>query len=161
MGKGEIPSREALEKHASVIKEINPSAVAAMLRVLQASNEIQRAIIGVLERQYQISEGKLHVMIILHQEENGIAPSALADKVGVTRATISVMLRRMIRDGLAYTFSNAGDARAKKICLTETGRRFMNDILPGHYLRITKLMGKLSASEQEELIRLLKKIADG
>lgn len=37
----------------------------------------------------------------------------------------------------------------------------MNDILPEHYLRITKLMGKLSVSEQEELIRLLKKIADG
>lgn len=66
MGRGELPSREALEKHASVIKEINPSAVAAMLRVLQASNEIQRAIIDVLEKQHQISEGKLHVMIILH-----------------------------------------------------------------------------------------------
>lgn len=37
----------------------------------------------------------------------------------------------------------------------------MNDILPEHYLRITKLMGNLSEKEQEDLIFLLKKIANG
>lgn len=161
MGKGAIPSRITLEKHANAIPEINPSSVIAMLQVLQASAEIQHAVIEVLEKEYQLSEGKLHVMIILHQEENGIAPSELADKVGVTRATISVMLRRMTRDGLVYSYSNARDARAKKVCLTVEGRNFMNEILPGHYLRITKLMGRLSEEEQEELIFLLKKLTRG
>lgn len=158
MKKGAIPSRETLEKHAQVIPEIEPSSVLAMLQVLQVSAEIQHAIIEVLEKEHQLSEGKLHVMIILHQEVDGIAPSELAEKVGVTRATVSVMLRRMIRDGLAYSFSDAVDGRAKKICLTVKGRQFMNEVLPAHYLRITKLMGKLSEQEQEDLISLLKKI---
>ena len=34
-------------------------------------------------------------MIILHQQPDGMAPSKLAARAGVTRATISVMLRRM------------------------------------------------------------------
>lgn len=161
MGKGAIPSRTILEKYANVIPEINPSSVIAMLQVLQVSAEIQHVIIDVLEKEHQLSKGKLHVMIILHQEENGIAPSELADKVGVTRATISVMLRRMTRDGLVYSLLNEQDARAKKICLTEKGRHFMNEILPGHYLRITKLMGNLSEKEQEDLIFLLEKIMRG
>ncbi len=154
-----IPSKDLLERHAKLIPEINPSAVIAMLEVLQAADEIQHAIIDVLEKKYQLSKGKLHVMIILHQEqETGITPSNLAEKVGVTRATISAMLRRMTRDGLTYSFSDEEDGRGKKVCLTEKGWNFMNEISPGHYLRITNLMGKLSEAEQEKLIELLKKI---
>ena len=154
-----IPSKEVLEKHAQIMPEFNPSAVIAMLEVLQAADEIQHAVIDVLEKNYQLSKGKLHVMIILHQsQEEGITPSSLAEKVGVTRATISAMLRRMKRDGLTYSFSDIEDGRGKKVCLTEKGWNFMNEILPGHYLRITKLMGKLSEAERENLIELLKKI---
>lgn len=39
------------------------------------------------------------------------------------------------------------------------GKTLMDDILPAHYLRISKLMGKLEAEEQRELIKLLRKIA--
>lgn len=160
MKRGVIPSRAELERHAQTVPQINPSSVIAMLQVLQVSAEIQHAVIDVLERDYQLSGGKLQVMIRLHQAEAGMAPSELAEQVGVTRATISVMLRRMTRDGLVQSFSNAEDARAKKICLTQKGRQFMDDVLPGHYLRITRLMGKLSEREQEHLIALLRKIAD-
>lgn len=156
--RGRIPSREILEKHAQKIKEISPSEVIAMLQVLQASETIQRQILDVLEREYQLSEGKLQVMIHLHQNESGLFPSELAELAGVSRATISVMLRRMKRDALIYDVPDESDGRAKRISLTEEGRKFMDDILPEHYLRITKLMGKLSKTEQETLITLLHKI---
>ncbi|MEN6411389.1 MAG: MarR family transcriptional regulator [Veillonellales bacterium] len=156
---GTLPSREMLEREAKIIPEINPSSVMVMLRVLQTSSEIQHSIFDVLERNYQLSEGKLHVMILLHQAVDGMAPSQLAESAGVTRATISAMLHRMMRDGLTYSFSDANDGRGKKIYLTKKGRSFMDEVLPGHYLRITKLMGRLSEKEQEELIDLLKRIA--
>lgn len=153
-----IPTLAELEHHAKVMPEINPSAVVAMLGVMQASAEIQHAILDVLEEEHQLSEGKLCVMIILHQQQEGVAPSFLAEKAGVTRATISAMLRRMQRDGLVVSVSDADDGRSKKVCLTGVGRQLMEAILPAHYLRITKLMGKLSGQEQQELIRLLRKI---
>lgn len=152
------PTRETLEQHAKLIPEINPSSVIAMLRVLEASSAIQHAVIDVLEREYQLSEGKLCVMIILHQTNAGVAPSKLAELAGVTRATISAMIQRMTRDGLVDSLSDATDGRAKKVCLTPKGRSFMDEVLPEHYLRITKLMGRLSEEEQKELIILLKKI---
>lgn len=156
--RGKIPSRAVLEKHACQIKEINPSEVIAMLQVLQASAAIQHQILDVLEQRYQLSEGKLQVMIILHNNAEGMYPSDLAEFAGVSRATISVMLRRMQRDQLVYSMPDKDDKRAKRIRLTEAGRKFMNDILPEHYLRITKLIGKLSNAEQETLITLLNKI---
>lgn len=152
------PTRETLEQHAKLIPEINPSSVIAMLRVLEASSAIQHAVIDVLEREYQLSEGKLCVMIILHQTNDGVAPSKLAELAGVTRATISAMIHRMTRDGLVDSLSDATDGRAKQVCLTLKGRSFMDEVLPEHYLRITKLMGRLSEKEQKELIILLKKI---
>lgn len=153
-----IPSMEDLENHAKVIPEINPPAVILMLEVMQASTQIQHAIFDVLEEKYQISEGKLRVMIILHQQSEGIAPSVLAQKANVTRATISVMLKRMQRDGFVLLTTSATDARSKLVCLTKKGRELVNEILPQHYLRITKLMHNLSVEEQHQLIKLLQKI---
>ena len=150
-----------LEQHAQHIPEIDPSAVMAMLDVIQASAEIQHAIFDILEQEYQLSEGKLCAMIILHQQPDGMAPSKLAARAGVTRATISVMLRRMERDGLVRLAEDAEDARSKRVSLTSAGSRLMDEILPAHYLSISKLMGRLDKNEQAELSRLLKKVTAG
>ncbi|WP_286034391.1 MarR family winged helix-turn-helix transcriptional regulator [Megamonas hypermegale] len=159
MTKKIIPTMEELEQHAKKIPEINPSSVLAMLIVKQVADDIQHEIFDILQEKYQLSEGKLHVMIILYQQKNLITPSFLAKKAGVTKATISIMLKRMQRDGLINLISSNEDGRVKKICFTEKGKTLMDDILPAHYLRISKLMGKLEAEEQRELIKLLRKIA--
>ena len=118
-----IPAWEELERHKRIIPEINPAAVIAMLGIKMVGEEIQQSILDVLQKEYNLSEGKFCALVVLHQHsETGIAPSDLAEKVGVTRATIS-------------------------------------KILPPHYLRVTRLMEKLSEPEQKELIYLLKKLA--
>jgi DNA-binding MarR family transcriptional regulator len=160
MGKRELPSRETLEKAAKQVPEIDVPSVETLLQFLQASDEIHHSILDVLEKEYQLSEGKMMVMMILQQTSEGLTPSTIAAKANVTRATISVMLQRLIRDGLAYSFSNAEDGRGKYVAITEKGRAFLDEILPGHYLRTSQLMGKLTEQEQHILIRLLQKIVE-
>ncbi len=155
-----IPTWEELEAHAKAVPEIDPAAVIAMLEILQAAEEIKKSILDVLRDEHHLSEGKFCVLIVLHQHPEGIAPSFLADRVGVTRATVSAMLQRMERDGLARIASDAKDGRGKQVALTSKGQAFMDEILPKHYQRITKLMGKLTAEEHKELIRLLKKLSE-
>ena len=75
-----FPTREGLERHAQIIPEIEPSAVLAMLRISQAAEIIRSSINDVLTKQYHLSQGKLRVMIVLHQNPEGIAPSKLAEK---------------------------------------------------------------------------------
>ena len=154
-----IPSWEELEAHKKTVPEINPAAVIAMLEIKQASDEVQASILDVLQKEYHLSEGKFCLLIVLHQNPQGIAPSEIAAKIGVSKATISNMLMRMERDGMIVTKPSPDDARAKSVCLTEKGRAFMNEILPPHYLRVTKLMERLSEAEQKELIHLLKKMS--
>lgn len=70
-------------------------------------------------------------MIVLHQSPEGIAPSQLAEKTGVTRATITTMVKRMVRDGLTTVVIDQEDKRGKKVSLTAQGRQFMDQVLPG------------------------------
>ncbi len=153
-----IPTLDELQKHAEIMPQINPSAVLLMLEVMQASAQIQHYIFDILADKYQISEGKLRVMIILHQQKKGIAPSYLAEKAKVTRATISAMLHRMERDGIVSLTPSPTDARRKYVNLTDKGYELIGTVLPKHYLRITNLMHNLTSSEQEQLIYLLRKI---
>lgn len=128
------------------------------MQFLQASMEIKHYIFEVLEKRYNISEGKLTVMIILYQSPDGVTPSKLAEVACVTRATISAMIQRMIRDGFAYTLSDSADGRGKIVALTEKGRGYLSRILPEHFRRIARLMSSLTEAERNELIWLLKKI---
>ena len=155
-----IPSFAELERHKELVPEINPAAVIAMLRIKTVSEEIQDSILDVLQQTYHLSEGKFCALIVLHQRgEKGMAPSELAEKVGVTRATISNMLQRMERDGLVDIRPAEQDGRGKIVKLTQAGCDFMEGILPDHYLRVSKLMEKLTEAEQKELIMLLEKLS--
>ncbi len=154
-----MPSRGELERHARLVPEIHPNEVLAMLTILQTAGTIQSRIMDVIQREYRLSEGKLCVLIQLHQSPEGAAPSTLAERAGITRASVSVMLRNLQQDGLVTLEAEAEDRRTKCVRLTDKGRVFMEKVLPEHYLRITKLMGRLTAEEQEALIRLLEKLA--
>lgn len=155
-----FPSREELAAHARTVPEIHPDDVITMLTVMKVAEEIKARTDEVLERKYHMSQGKLCVMIILHQHEEGIAPSQLARMAGVTKATISVMLGRMERDGQVKKSVDQEDGRARLVYLTEKGRKEMDEILPDHYVRISRLIGKLDESEKKELVHLLHKIVD-
>lgn len=158
MAKVVIPPREELERFARRNPLIHPSEVLAMLRVMRAGQDIQDIVLGGIVQGRGISGGKFGVLIILYQKNTALAPSELAKIAGVTRATISMMLSRMKRDGLITEEADAQDGRQKHIRLTEAGLSLMEEILPAHYQRVSALMGRLTESEQEELIRLLGKL---
>ena len=159
MPRESMPTLRELEEHKKIVPEIDPASVVAMLEIRQAGEQVAEQILDVLQRDYHLSEGKFCVLIVLHQHPEGIAPSQLAARVGVARATISTMLQRLEKSGDVVIEEDAEDRRGKRVRLTAKGRAFMAEVLPPHYLRVTKLMEKLTQEEQEELIRLLRKLA--
>ena len=91
-----------------------------------------------------------------------IEPSAVLAMLRISQAAEiirSTMVKRMVRDGLTTVVIDQEDKRGKKVSLTAQGRQFMDQVLPGHYLRISTLMNRLSEDEQAELIRLLTKLS--
>lgn len=160
MAKVVIPPRAELEKYARDNPLIHPAEVLAMLQVMRAGQDIQDTVLDGIVRSRGISSGKFGVLIILYQKNTALAPSELAKIAGVTRATISMMLSRMKRDGLVTESAAEADGRQKRIRLTDAGRALMAELFPRHYQRVSQIMGRLTEAEQEELIRLLEKLAD-
>lgn len=154
-----IPSRESLKQFVRRFPEkVDVTAVEVQIYLAWAGDGVQQKIFQKLSEQYGLSEGRLVVMITLYQHPEGITPSELADCSGVTRATISAMVSRMTRDGLAMLSAKEGDGRRKKVTLTEKGRAFLEKAMPQHYKRAEALTANLTTEEREELIRLLRKL---
>lgn len=153
-----IPTKEMLQDFATLFPEINVAAVEVLILFMRTADTVQHKIFDVLKEKHELSEGKLVVMIILYQTDTPLAPSALAAKVGVTRATISAMLRRMVRDNLVSLVDDAVDKRSKLIQLTDKGKALMDAVLPGHFLRTAQLIKDFTEEEQILLVKLLKKL---
>ena len=62
-----MPTRDELERHRKLIPEIDPSAVIAMLRIMRTGQQIQHAVLDVLQQEYGMSEGKFCAMVVMHQ----------------------------------------------------------------------------------------------
>ena len=88
-----------------------------------------------------------------------IVETDYADRLHISRTPLREALRKLERDGLVDIRPAAQDGRAKVVRLTEAGCGFMEEILPPHYLRVSKLMEKLTETEQKDLILLLKKLS--
>ncbi len=155
-----IPTIEELQKQASILPGIHPMEVVTMLRIMKAADHVRNDISDPVKKKYDVSEGKLRVLIVLRNAEEGIIPSLLAAKVGVSKATISNMIVRMERDQLVYTMPDKEDKRGKKVVLTEKGKDLLALVLPELYLHISKLIGRLTEEEQKELVRLLAKMVE-
>ena len=155
-----IPTIEELEQQASILPGIHPMEVVTMLRIMQASDHVRDDISEPMRKKYAVSEGKLRVLIVLRNAEEGVIPSLLAAKVGVSKATISNMIVRMERDHLVYTMPDKEDKRGKKVVLTEKGKELLARVLPELYLHISRLIGRLSVEEQKVLASLLAKMVE-
>lgn len=153
-----IPTTASLRRMAEKIPQLDVSSVEVLLFFRQTAEFVQKQIFDPLEAQYNLSEGKLVVLILLFQSQEPLAPSALAAKAGVTRATISVMLRRMVRDNLVELAGSAADGRSKMVSLTSQGRSFVAEVLPQHYLRTSAMLQDFSLEEKATLLKLLRKL---
>ncbi len=158
MKRESLPTWQELELHARMVPEIHPVAVVTMLELRQAGEEIQKKIMDVLQKEHHLSEGKFCALVVLHQNPSGLAPSQVAERVGVARASVTGMLRQMERDGWIRLDSDSSDGRGKIVCLTESGKSFIEEVLPPHYLRVTQLMKNLTEDEQHQLIYLIHKL---
>lgn len=70
------------------------------------------------------------VVLAAIAEEEGRSQSELVKATGVDRSTLADMIARMERKGLVTRMKSAGDARAKAVSLTETGRKKLEEALP-------------------------------
>ncbi|SEI42228.1 DNA-binding transcriptional regulator, MarR family [Achromobacter sp. NFACC18-2] len=106
-----------------------------------------------------LSEGRFVLLFLLDAAPDGLAPNALAERAGITRATVTGLLDGLEREALIERHADANDRRALCIRLTRKGKRIAKQVFEQHGRWIAGLYGNLSKPERKQLAALLEKIA--
>lgn len=151
------------QKHRALLQEAERRAVAetgnmrACFELLALTGAIDRDCAARLAP-HRLSEGKFVILFLLNDQAQGLSPHELADRAGVTRATVTGLLDGLERDGFVERRSGLNDRRKIAVVLTETGRKTAGNLLGEHSAWIASLFAGFSAEEQQTFHRLLQRI---
>jgi DNA-binding MarR family transcriptional regulator len=156
-----LPDRPTIQHMADRYPELDIPSVEACLAFLDTTAAVYAGLEGYFGR-HGLSMGKFTLLMQLFQaDERGLSPSEFAERIGVTRATITSLLDGLERDELVKRQPHPVDRRMLRIHLTEKGQNLMNAILPDHFCRTKGLMENLSDREKIAFIKLLAKLRAG
>lgn len=82
----------------------------------------------------------------------------ISQKVLKSGSNMTMVIDNLERDGFVRRERDAQDRRVIRVHLTESGWRKLEDVLPGHIAALVEEFSVLSASEQETLGTLCKKL---
>ncbi|MGA2016747.1 MAG: MarR family transcriptional regulator [Opitutaceae bacterium] len=158
----DLPRYECLLEAARSFPDLDPSACEAFLHLLRAGDEAYRQSEDFFNV-HSISPGRFTVLMLLSEDLGGGSlpqtPAELAEKAGVTRATITGLVDTLERDGLVTREHDSDDRRMMRVHMTQKGHATLREVLPLHFKRMAALMAPLSEHERKTLVRLLNKIA--
>jgi DNA-binding MarR family transcriptional regulator len=87
-----------------------------------------------------------------------LSPAEIAERTGVTRATVTGLIDTLERAELVARSPHSGDRRMTSVILTPHGEKLLERILPAHFRLMTWLMSGLDEAERKTFVQLLTKV---
>lgn len=128
------------------------------------------AIVGRLGRLHLVAERAVERVFVDHGLQRGefdvlaalrrsgepfeLNPSVLADTLMLSRAGMTGRLDRLESAGLVRRIADAGDRRAVRVALTESGRALVDRVVAAHTANETRLLSVLSGQDRDHLDRI-------
>lgn len=157
----DLPTVEMLEKFAARYPIADVTAVSSFLHLLRVATDLSIALDACLS-EHGLLQGRWWVLILLMREDNKTStPSLLAEKAGVSRATMTGLLDGLERDGLVKRVFDDEDRRRLSIVLTDAGQAKLDDVMPDYYARLRVCMAGVDETSRQALEATLMKISAG
>ena len=135
---------------ASATVGLSKHSVAAWLRLARVYHKVDRASAEHLSA-YGLSVGQFDVLAQVGARE-GITQKELAEKLLVTKSNVCQILGRMEERGLV---SRRQEGRAKRLFLTEEGRRLFDEVVPSQEELIDRLLSSVPSEDHYLLSKTL------
>lgn len=157
----DLPDALTLGKFAERYGAVDVDAVLHFLSLLRIGTDLSEALDGFLAT-HGLLQGRWWVLILLMREDDLTStPSQLAEKSGVSRATMTRLLDGLARDGLVERLDDSSDRRKYTIRLTPAGQAKLDEVMPDYYPRVKRMMHALSAGQREQLLQNLLLLKEG
>jgi MarR family transcriptional regulator, 2-MHQ and catechol-resistance regulon repressor len=105
---------------------------------------------GLTSSQFGVLEALLHL--------GPLCQGDLAAKLLRTGASTTSVVEGLERRGLLVRQRTEEDKRFVRVALTGKGRRLIDGLFPAHAEKVARVLGALTADEQEQLRRLCRKL---
>lgn len=154
----ELPTSKSLEKFVKRYPDADINAISDFVNLLRASSDISTALDKLLAK-HNLLQGRWWVLVLLmRQEDLTSTPTDLAEKAGVTKATMTGFIEGLVKEGLVTRITDDADRRKLLIKLTTLGQEKLDVVLPDYYKKVSALMSALSNAQRESLVGNLKQL---
>ncbi len=131
-------------------------ALSAYVKLMRAAETVDARLMSALDcldltpSQFGVLEALYHV--------GPLYLSELARKILKTSGNLTMVVGNLQKRGLVTRTRSISDKRYYQVAITEKGKKLMAQVFPKHLERMVEVMSALSASEQETLAALAKKL---
>ncbi len=137
----DLPTREMLNSYGEVYPDMKPDAVEKALILLRHASILMRD----LEKYFaghNLSQTRFIILILLDRQpaQNGLTAIDLVSKMDISKTVISKTVHSLEKEGFIKVSEHKHDARSKWLRLTASGKKVLNDVLPGYYRVINEFM---------------------
>ncbi len=156
----ELPKEETL--YDSFVKNyptLDPTSIYPYLLLRKVTADLDVALDAYFSK-YSLSVGRFTLLLILKGQPEGLMPSELASRVGVTQATISGLINSLEKAELVSRQTHKKDGRAFVITLTPKGVELVQKISPEYYERVNSVMTSFDAQEKKSFGNLMQKLIE-
>jgi DNA-binding MarR family transcriptional regulator len=136
-----------IQGYAKQLERLLPS-------LIKASKKLEEKRLGT----YSLTLPQFFAMMVL--ENNGSCMmKELGEELGLSLGTVTGIVDRLIREGLAERFPDAEDRRVVRARLSEKGRKLMRTIHEERRRALARRLQNLGENELENLMTLITKIS--
>ncbi|MCY9517835.1 MarR family winged helix-turn-helix transcriptional regulator [Paenibacillus apiarius] len=109
---------------------------------------------------FGITESKLDLLLllILHQDKEGITPSSIAARLGIRRASATALLDWLEKRNWIERQPNENNRRMVHVRITPEGRNLVDQILPTFWSTCESFISDLEVEEQAVLQKIVMKL---
>lgn len=151
----ELLSKESITEHMEKYKlSGNHQDIFLHLSVRKFTNEFD-TITENFFGEWGLSGSRFVILSLLNESEQGLTPTEIVKKVGVTNATVSTVLAHLKSTGLVQALTNEQDNRSYKIQISAQGKVLVTDLQQLYHDNTTRYWSYFSSEEKEQLTQLL------
>lgn len=150
----------ALEEWQTFRPELDASASAVVNRVLRLAQYLRSELDEVGAAFGLSTKGDFDTLAALrrHGPRHELSPTQLAEAALITTGGMTSRLDRLEDGGLVERRADPSDRRALLVCLTDAGRRVVDEVLESSLEKQQYLLEGLSPDEIETLARILRQL---
>ena len=133
----------------------HPEALRLWLRLLTCTQLVEKRLRGALREQFDTTLPRFDLMAQLERVPEGLRMNELSRRLMVTGGNVTGITDQLVAEGLVERIEVAGDRRAFRVRLTDTGRQSFRAMARAHEDWIVDAFAALGPDDIATLHRLL------